>query len=178
MSTATVRFRSNTTRFVGVGAMAFAVAGLGAFAVEGDWRRLATYGGPLGLVGLVGLAGLWLPYVDISEGGLELRNVLRTVRVPWPAIQDVDGRYGLRLTTAYGRITAWAAPAPAGRDRMVGADSEAAAIVRQRMERLRAQGHLDNPRLESDRAHVTWHLPVIAAAIGLVVLTVVGPLLS
>jgi len=176
--TSTVRFRSSTTRFVGVAAMALAVLGLGSLAVRGDWTGLASFGGVLGLVGLIGLVALWLPYVEISEGGVELRNVVRTVRLSWPSIEDIDGRYGLRLTTAHGRFTAWAAPAPAGRDRMRGADSEAAALVRERLERLRGLGHLDNPRLESDHADVDWNVPVIVVGVALLVLAVAGPLLS
>jgi len=171
-------FRSSTTRSVGVGAMAFAAVGLGSLLVAREWDDLARFGGALGLVALVGYAVMWLPYVEVSEGGVVLRNVLRTVHLPWPAIEEVDGRYGLRLDTVYGRFTAWAAPAPGGRDRMRGADSEAAALVRQQHERLQGLGHLDNPRLESDHADVTWHVPVIVVAVALLVLAVVGPLLS
>jgi hypothetical protein len=103
-----------------------------------------------------------------------LRNVFRTVRLPWPAIESVDGRYGLRLGTAYGRFTAWAAPAPTGRDRLRALDSEASGLVRHRLEELRVAGHLDTPRLESDHADLTWHWPTLAAVAGLVVIAVVG----
>jgi hypothetical protein len=174
----TMLFRSSSTRFVGVGAIAFSAVGLASLVVEREWDDLARFGGLLGLVALTGYAVMWLPYVEVSEGGLAFRNVFRTVRLPWPAIEEVDGRYGLRVQTAYGRFTAWAAPAPAGRDRMRGGDSEAAALVRRQMERLQGLGHLDNRRLESDHADVTWHVPVIIVAVALVVLTAAGPMLS
>jgi hypothetical protein len=167
-----VRFRSGATRVLGVVTMLVAGIALAALIVAGAWRDVVQLGGPIGLVALVGYAALWAPYVDVSDGGVEMANVLRTVRVPWPAVHEVDGRYGLRLTTAYGKFAAWAAPAPRGRDRMQGTDSEAASLVRSRLERLRAQGHLDNPRLESDRAAVEWHWWIVAGAITLTVTTV------
>ena len=96
--------------------------------------------------------------------------------------------------TAYGRFTAWGAPAPgaysafravgtrahdplAGEDRTVrpgelpDAPSGAAAqLVQRRWEKLRAAGHLDQPQLERDRARVTWHLGTAAAAVVLLAL--------
>jgi hypothetical protein len=152
--------------------MAFAGVGLGALVVEGAWQHLLTYVGPLGLVALFGLAALWLPYVEVSDGGVEIRNVLRTIRVPWPAIEDIDGRYGLRLTTTYGKVTAWAAPAPAGRQRLQGGDSDAAAVVRRRFDQLQALGHLDSRRLERGELDVTWHVWIIVVGAALVVVTV------
>ena len=37
---------------------------------------------------------------------------LRTIDLPWPSIHAVDTKWALTLITAYGRFTAWAAPAP------------------------------------------------------------------
>lgn len=175
---AAMRFQSSSTRWIGVATSAFGLVGIGTLLLGGDADDLLTYGGALALVAFVGYAVLWAPYVEVDDGGVLLRNVLRTVHLPWPAIQEVDGRYGLRLDTAYGRFNAWAAPAPAGRDRLRGGDSEASAVVRRQLERFRGLGYLDNPRLESDTADVSWNLP---AAVGLVVLalaTAVGPLLA
>jgi hypothetical protein len=172
------RFRSSSTRFVGLGAMSFAALGTGSLLLAREWDDLVRFVGPLGLIGLVGYAALWLPYVDVTDGGVELRNVFRTVRLPWPAIQDVDGRYGLRLATSYGRFTAWAAPAPGGRDRFRGNESEAAELVRMHLDRLTGMGHLANPRLEHNEADVSWHLLVVAVGAALMVITVLGPLLS
>ena len=45
---------------------------------------------------------------------MHLVNVLRTIDLPWPAIQLVDTKWALTLVTAYGKFTAWAAPAPGG----------------------------------------------------------------
>lgn len=160
----TVRFRSTTSKIVGVAAMGFSVFGLVALSLTGRWELLPSYGVVLAAVGLVGYATMWAPYVEVNDGFVELNNVLRNIRLPWPSIEKVDGRYGLRLQTAYGRYAAWAAPAPAGRDRLRGLDSEAAGLVRQRIDELRRAGHLDAPRLEAERPAVAWHWTVIAAA--------------
>src|SRR5262245_2344443 len=128
----TVLFRSDALRILGAAVMVFAVLGIGSLAWGQEWDDLAKYGGLVCLVGFLGWAALWVPYVEVSDGGVTLVNVLRTIRLPWPAIREVDGRYGLRLETAYGRFTAWAAPAPRGRSRAAGVHSEAAQLVRVR----------------------------------------------
>ncbi|MBO1751912.1 PH domain-containing protein [Actinotalea sp. BY-33] len=132
------------------------------------------------------------PAVLVDDSGVELRNVLRTVHLPWPAILRIDTKYALTLETAYGTYSAWAAPAP-GRMQALGAGPEdlahlpestygaggvrpgdlitspsgqAAAHVRRRWEELRDAGHLDDPRLEAARPGVRWHV-VPALAVGL-----------
>ena len=134
------------------------------------------FGAPLVLIGLLGWAAFWRPYVEVSDGGVLVVNTLRTVHVPWPAIEAVEGRYGLRLHTAYGAVTAWAAGAPTGRQRARGADSEAARAVTERLEALRAAGHLDDRRLERPDLRTTWHRELIAAIAALLVASVALPL--
>jgi Bacterial PH domain len=145
-------------------------------------------------------ATFWRPRVEVSDGGVRIVNVMRTIDVPWPAITGIDTRWALTLLTAYGKFTAWAAPArgrgpvrramradtfPLGRtpatspDRgphevAPGAAREAAEIVSQHWERLRAEGHLDNPVLEHERVPVRWHVETIAVGLVLVGLVVVG----
>ena len=139
---------------------------------------LLLFGGPCLLFGVAGWAAFWRPHVEVSDGGVTVANTWRTVSVPWPAIEGVEGRYGLRLRTAYGPVTAWAAGAPAGRQRTRGQDSVAAQSVTARLESLRAAGHLDNPRLESPAPTTTWHRDVIAVVALLVVASVVLPMLA
>ena len=67
---------------------------------------------PLALVDLVCCACFWHPRVLVDGAGVHLRNVLRTVDVPWSAIEVVDTRYAFTLETAGGSWSAWAAPAP------------------------------------------------------------------
>lgn len=145
-------------------------------------------------------AAFWRPYVEVSDGGVRLVNVFRTVDLPWPSIQTIDTKWALTLVTAYGRFTAWAAPAPGVRgavratrsdvknlpsstyagegirpgDLPSSASGEVAVLIRKQWEALRDAGHLENPRLEPERAPVTWHVPIVAAGAGLIVLGIVG----
>ncbi|MCY7413392.1 MAG: PH domain-containing protein [Salinibacterium sp.] len=54
----------------------------------------------------------WFPSVRVAEDMITVRNVFLTVRIPWAAIQNVDTKYALTITTSSGTITAWASPAP------------------------------------------------------------------
>jgi len=139
----------------------------------------------LALAAMISWALYWRPRVGVSAGGVEVVNVTRTYDVPWPAIEDIDTKWALTLHTAYGRVRSWAAPAP-GRQMMrrlekgdltipgyrpgdaarpsdlTGTESGAAALlVRQRWERLREEGFLDDPRLEFDELPVRWHWDVV-----------------
>ena len=132
------------------------------------------------------------PAVVISDGGVELRNVTRTVHLPWPAIRRIDTKYALTLETAYGVFAAWAAPAPSRTaavhatrnvmqhqpesayhagglrpgDLAGTASGDAAGYVRRRWEQLRDAGHLDDPRLERATPQVRWHLwPAVTLAV-------------
>lgn len=126
----------------------------------------------------------WRPAVIVDLAGVTIVNVTRTITVPWPAIQAVDTKWSLTLITAYGRFTAWAAPAP-GAAHVVRAGSrrearrlpastygpdgirpgdlptspsgEAALVIRETWEALREAGHLDDPKLEFERAPIEWH---------------------
>jgi hypothetical protein len=170
-------------------------------AVEGSAGDLLGFAPWLALVVGGCWATFWRPCVEVTDGGVRLVNVLRTIDVPWPAITRIETRWALTLFTVYGDFTAWAAPAP-GRGAMrkatrvdphlllgraaggstaganveitSGAAGQAAEIVREHWERLRAAGHLDNPVLEHERAPVRWHVGTLAAGVVLVGLGVVG----
>ena len=140
------------------------------------------------------------PAVIISDGGVELRNVARTVHLPWPAIQRIDTKYALTLYTAYGPYSAWAAPAPSRTaashatrsvmqhqpesayasgglrpgDLAGTASGDAAQYIRRRWEALRDAGHLDDPRLERERPRARWNLGPALLVLGLVVASVVS----
>jgi hypothetical protein len=160
-------------------------------AVGGGVGDLLRFGPWLALVAGACWAMFWRPRVEVSDGGVRLVNVTRTIDVPWPAITALEIRWALTLHTEYGRFTAWAAPASgrgpvrkaarvelalpgrAARGRpdpaatnVAGAAGEAAEFVISRWEQLRAAGHLDNPVLEHAHVPVRWH--VWSAVIGLV----------
>ena len=184
---------------------ALAAFGLVSLVLAGRPQDLLRYGPLLLLIAAVVWAMFWRPSVTISDAGVTLRNVLRSVDLPWPSIRRIDTRYALTLETAYGTYTAWAAPSAGRRrsDETVPSDltglpestygagasvrpgdlpsapsGQAAALVRRRWEQLRDAGHLDDPRLERDRAAVRWHWPVVAVLAGLAVATVAGFLLT
>jgi hypothetical protein len=145
-------------------------------------------------------ATFWRPRVAVSDAGVELVNVTRTVFIPWPALQDIDTKWSLTVITAYGRFTAWSAPAPGTRgalmslsgnrkehgqrgrqleevvrpgDLVDSPSGSAAALIRQRWEAVRAAGHLENARLEHDRAPVTWHVGTGVAVLALLAVGIV-----
>jgi hypothetical protein len=159
------------------------------------WRWL-----PLtALVATVVWGAYWNPAVIVTPAGVELRNVLRTVELPWPAIRLVDVQYALTLDTAWGSYSAWAAPAPSrSRARMSGpsdmanlpessygsggtvrpgdlmsSDSgQAAALVRSRWEQVRDAGLLDDARVERSRPVVRVHVALIGSVLFLAALSV------
>jgi hypothetical protein len=142
-------------------------------------------------------AAFWRPCVEVSDGGVRLVNVSRTIDLPWPAVQSVTTRWALTLGTEYGTFTSWAAPAPSARStvltvrsfekhatpkgategprasELLTTDSGAAAeLVKRRWERLVESGHLADARLERDRPVVRWHAGTLGLAAALVALGV------
>lgn len=145
-------------------------------------------------------ATFWNPRIVVDDSGVQLVNVLRTITLPWPAIQAVDTKFALTLITAYGKFTGWAAPAPGahaavratrGNVKMIPDSAwaaggirpgdlpstpsgNAALLIRQRWEALRKAGYLETPQLEHDRAPVRWHWQMLAIGAGLAAIGVVG----
>lgn len=126
---------------------------------------------------LVGIAIIvWVvfgyPRVEVSDGGITLVNVLRTVHIPWPCFSGADSRWNLRIDTTAGAHTSWALPAGSGTARrltrrgdrttmterqLAGNTAEAAAVViAERLQALREAGHLDPSTL--GRVEVTTSL--------------------
>ena len=67
---------------------------------------------PLLFGAVLALEALWWPAVTVGESGVVLRNVLRSVSIPWAALIHVDTRFALTLYTPGHRYAAWVAPAP------------------------------------------------------------------
>lgn len=168
----TETFRSRFSR-----GLAVATAVLGAVLLV--WLTAAVgptaalpYGPPVVLIVLVAWSAFWRPAVEVSDGEVVLRNVWRTVHVPWPALHEVDDRLGLRLVTAYGSYQAWAVPAPRRTRSGVAVPGAAATAVRRRWDELRDAGFLDDPRLERPTARTELHRGAVAASAALLLLTV------
>lgn len=194
-----VEFRARSGRWISWGVAALcAVAWL--VTLVGDVGAGLRYGPALALPALLVWVVLGRPAVLVHDAGVDLRNVLRTVHLPWTSIERIDTKYALTLHTAYGTYAAWAAPAPSRAatldagpadlahlpestyvggarpgDLITSASGQAAAHVRRRWEALRDAGFLDRPRLERDRPRVEWHvLPALGVA-ALTALAVLAP---
>lgn len=185
-------FRSTYGRILTGAAALVALVTLVSLGTSGGVEEVLRYGAWPLLAVLVVWVLFWYPEVQVSDGEIVLRNVLRTVHVPWPTFRSVDTHLALTVTTTSGTYTAWAAPAGSGSvarlrnprtvdptkgmvgDRLVsGANADAVALViGQRYESLRSAGHLDG----DDRGltpRTTWHVAII---VGIVALTTVGAL--
>jgi hypothetical protein len=169
--------RSRSSQALAVAMVIASVLALGT-AVPYGLDAVLTYGGAIALVGVLAWAVFWEPHIEVSDGGVKVANTLRTIEVPWPAVDSVDGRYGLRLHTPYGKVVAWGADAPVGRKRSRGVVSHASAAVIGRQEELRAAGYLADPKLEQPRLRTTWHVRTSVAIGVLVLAAVVLPLLA
>ncbi|MHA3947063.1 PH domain-containing protein [Cellulomonas bogoriensis] len=196
----TVEFKARSGRVLTVAVAVLCGIGLATAALD-DPAAALRYAPALVLPAALVWLLLGRPAVVVSDGGVDLRNVVRTVHLPWTAIERVDTKYALTLETAYGTYAAWAAPAP-GRastlgagpqdlahlpestyigggarpgDLITSASGQAAAHVRRRWEELHEAGHLDDPRLERGRPQVTWHLLPAATVLGLAALAVIAP---
>ncbi len=177
-----VTFQPGSARPATIVAAVLAVGAVGLMAAD-DLGSALHYGPVFVVVAVLVWAFYGRPAVVVSDGGVELRNVLRTVELPWPSIQNIDTKYALTLYTAYGVYSAWAAPAPsrtaavnATRGAMHSqpesafalgglrpgdlpgtASGDASGYVRRRWQELRDAGHLDDPRLERTAPRVRWH---------------------
>lgn len=74
----------------------------------------------------------WRPSVVTDARGVELRNLVRDVEVPYGAVDDIDTRYALVVRSGGRSYSAWGAPAPGG-----------AATLRDSMNRRRATNRTD-----------------------------------
>ncbi|MEO7122394.1 MAG: PH domain-containing protein [Lacisediminihabitans sp.] len=133
---------------------------------------------------------LWRPYVRVTDEGVTICNVLRTIDVPWASLIQVDTRYALTLYTPGHQYAAWAAPAPGrtgtniarraqnnGRvgaapsvdgkvrpgDLLASESGQAAQIVRDQWKKLLDSGAIEVGVAEETTVPMQWHWWTIAA---------------
>jgi hypothetical protein len=192
MDTSSTEFRPAFGRWLCVGLWALSAIGLVGALFAGGWRSALALPWLLLLCWAVWLL-FWNPRVVVDDGGVHLVNIARTIDVPWPAISEVETKWALTLFTAYGRFTAWAAPAPGGMttarlsmrearslpessygsgrsirpgDHPSTSSGAAALVVRRRWEELREAGWLSDPRLERAQVPIRWHVyPLLVGAV-------------
>lgn len=188
---ASEELRSPFGRLLTVSSTVVALGVLALLVREGSWQQVLGFGALPLLFAAIVWATFDRPCVRVSDGGIEIRNVLRTVLVPWPAVIDIDLRWGLRLVTRLGTYSAWSVPPPgrpgylavrrgrpqgsAGQgDASARRPAPAAQAVADRWTALQQAGHLDNPRLESDRLPVSWNRQELTVLAVLLILSIAG----
>lgn len=111
-----VVFRPRGGVILAVLAIALCLAILVSLVVTDGVAGLLAWGWPVIAFGWLAWLLYIRPSVTLTDGFVEIRNPLRTHRVPWGDILDVESRYALSVTTTDRRvIRAWAAPAPGAR---------------------------------------------------------------
>ena len=126
---------------------------------------------------------LWWPAVIVSAAGVVVRNPLRTTRIAWGELTDLDDRRSLVLSTSAGPVNAWAAPPPTpmqarrdarlARRRSAGASDAEARDTQPRAGDAIRRFRDGRYRLPAgDEAIVgvttTWNVPVVATSIAIV----------
>lgn len=146
----------------------------------------------------------WRPAVIVDDAAVELRNVVRDVRVPWSELEDVTTRYALTLHAGGRRHQSWAGAAPgrssvsrrlpdrrwnpgevvpAASSRDLHADSGATAFLVEQRWRAWRERHLagSGPGADGDApagVEVRWAPLLPAVAVGAAALaTVLAPVL-
>jgi len=107
---ATQEFTSGYGRGLTVAGAAIGLLALGSVTMQDGAGEALRALPPVALVVAVVWAMFWRPGVEVSDGEVVVRNVLSTVRIPWPTYRDVDYGWSLVVRTTDGDVTAFAAP--------------------------------------------------------------------
>ncbi len=190
----TLRFSSRYGRWLTVAAGLAGVVAVASIAAT-DGLTAALRALPVtGLVVLLLWAAFWRPEVEVSDGGVTVRNVWRTTVIPWPTYRDADVRFALRVETTDGAVEAWAPPRSSGcgrwltrrgpatpalptdDDRVDGTAEDALRAIVDRHAALDRAGHLDRAEaaVASGAVHVarTWHARLLGATLVLLAASV------
>ena len=110
----TLEFSSGYGRVLTVAAGVVALAALVSVAVQDGLGEVVR---ALPLAGVIVLAVwvlFWRPAVVVSDGGVLVRNPLRSTHVPWPTYRGLTVQWSLVLHTTEHDVTAWSAPRASG----------------------------------------------------------------
>jgi len=170
----THEYRTAVARFLAWASVALAALALAYFAATGGLREVVR-SGPLAILFATAMwVSFELPRVTVSDGGVTVRNVWRTIHVPWPTFRGLDSTWSLVLHTSEGDVASWAIPATSGfaarasRDvagqagKGVNANSVALAIA-ERHQQLIDAGHLGRRTLQEVHLERSWNRGAIGA---------------
>ncbi len=111
----TMVFRTTFSRVFPWVTAAVAVAGMVAMVADGGWPQLWRSGPALVLAVTIVWVLFALPRVEVSDAGVLLVNVTRTVWVAWPNFRSASTEWSLRVRTVDDReFSSWALPASSG----------------------------------------------------------------
>ena len=187
----TLTFTSGYGRVLTVAAGVVALGALVAVWVQDGLGEVLRALPLSGVVALSVWALFWRPAVVVSDGGVLVRNPLRSTHVPWPTYRGLTVQWSLVLHTTDGDVTAWAAPRSSGTaarmrrsttdDAVVTATSDArlpgtaedvAAAIGDRHRALADAGFLRDAEQARTAAGIRperhWHVATIAALLLLV----------
>lgn len=166
--------------------VAAGLAGVGMVVVpllDGQGRAALQWLPVAGALALGSWLVLWRPRVVVSDDGVTIVNIARTVRIPWSAVERVQARWALEITSGGHTWSAWAAPrgsavAAGMRARRGESDAHAARgadaeVVSAAIRARRAEGRGADGSTGS-AATVRWHARSLAALAGLVVVAAVA----
>ncbi len=193
----TLRFSSRYGRWLTVAAGAAGLVAVASIAAA-DGLAAALRALPVtAVVVLLLWAAFWRPEVEVSDGGVTVRNVWRTAVVPWPTYRDAEVRFSLRIETTDGPVEAWAPPRsssssrwlsrrgpatpptlPTGDERVDGTAEDALRAIVDRHAALARAGHLERAEaaVTSGAVHVarTWHTRLIGVTLVLLAASVLA----
>jgi len=85
---------------------------LASVAFSGDWSNFGAATAAALLFCTLGHIVFWRPKVEIGDDGILIVNPLRTIRIGWQLVEEIDTRYALTVVVAGRKFAAWAATAP------------------------------------------------------------------
>ena len=87
-----------------------AVVSVALLVQAGDVDTARRFGPPFITLAYLTWLLFWWPMVELAKDALVVRNPLRTFRMPWASVDEVENRFSLIVTAAGRSVTAWAAP--------------------------------------------------------------------
>jgi hypothetical protein len=199
-----VRLVSRFSRALSVLVIVICVLGEIGLVVYGHPITIVHGVAPILLAGFGAYVLFWAPYLVVGPATVTIVNPTRTFTITWPAVLDIQTKWGLTLITPKGPVTAWSSPAQnrysslarfnrdaLGRptmDREKIIDSER---VRRASERIPSSVAGLAPlmvtrqweeyrdaglleRIEGDGMTVHWHTPTLIVLAALAAATVIG----